>query len=78
MNNPFKIGLFQALGLTLYVSLFASVVRTLGETNINPDPIFVIIAFLLAFIISATICTSIALVYPLDLFFSDRKKEALQ
>jgi hypothetical protein len=76
-NTPWKVGFLQALGLTLYVTIFALIIQAFSGTTFNPSPFFSILIFLLTFIISATICGSITLIYPFVLFFSNKKKEAL-
>ncbi|HZS42961.1 MAG TPA: hypothetical protein VFA52_01955 [Candidatus Paceibacterota bacterium] len=73
------IGLFQAAGIILYVSFFASVIQMFSQSplkNVELGPFLAIIIFLLAFIVSAVICGSIFLAYPLTLFFDNKKKEA--
>src|SRR4051812_9391731 len=74
---PWKTGLWQALGLAIYVSLFASIVQYFGGTNLITSPFESVITFLLAFLISAATCISIALIVPFKLFFEGKKKESL-
>ncbi|MFA6354790.1 MAG: hypothetical protein WCX12_03865 [Candidatus Paceibacterota bacterium] len=75
---PFKVGFLQAAGLTIYVGLFATIltqsadwIKTLG---IEPSPVISITTFLLAFIISALICSSIAFGYSALLFLRGQKQ----
>jgi hypothetical protein len=75
---PGIIGLFQAVGLTLYISFFAFSVSHIEKLNIEPNPLVSIITFLLAFIISASICASIGLIYAVVLFFNNQKVQAFQ
>jgi len=80
-HSPQTIGALQAIGLVLYIMLFATTVQTLG--GLAPDkqlnPAFGISIFLLAFVTSTLICSSIALGYPIKLFFTDNKRnEAVQ
>jgi Na+-driven multidrug efflux pump len=74
-------GLFQAAGLTVYVAVFAFMARCFvawsAAYNFEPEPPLGIVIFLLAFIISATICASIMFGYPASLFFANKKKEAV-
>ncbi len=81
-NSPKIIGLFQAAALALYVSMFAVTVQNLGgwfaARNAHPDPAVSIIIFLFAFIISALVSASCVFAYPLFLFSSGKKKEALK
>ncbi len=74
------IGLFQAAGLTIYVSIFAVVVELMQEwkANVTPSPVAAIMLFLLSFLVSALICSVIALRYPVILFFAEKKHEALK
>ncbi len=76
------IGLFQAAGLTLYVSLFASCAYFIGQwaevQGIKPAPVVAMIIFLLAFVISAAISGSIMFGYPAFLFFGNKKDEAIK
>jgi hypothetical protein len=79
-KTPTVVGLMQAVGLALYITLFATIATYAGNSNlgINIQPPLAIIVFLMAFIISASICFSIAFVYPIKLFFEDKKREAVQ
>ena len=79
---PRTTGLLQAAGLTLYVSLFAMAAREFQQwvaaQAVKPEPILGIILFLLAFIISAIICSAIIFAYPLFLFFGNKKDDAVK
>jgi hypothetical protein len=77
--SPKKLGLFQAVGLLLYISLFAVAVQLIQYwSKLRPAPGVSIIIFLLVFIISATICGTLALGYPAMLFFEGKKIEAVK
>ncbi len=80
--SPASIGLFQAAGLTAYVSIFALLVQSVQQItilrNLNLPPVLGITIFLMTFIISALICGSIALLYPTELMLAGNKKEALR
>ena len=83
MNRSNKIiALYQALGLILYVSLFAFSVSKLQQwawlQALPPAPALNITIFLLVFIISAVVCSSIMFAYPAMLFFGNRKDEAIK
>ena len=72
---------FQALGLALYVGLFAVFAIRIPpwfEKNQATHPALGIILFLLAFVISAVISGSIILGYPIFLFFEGKRKDALK
>ena len=79
-TSPRIIGFIQAAGLALYVSIFATLVQQAQNWsllhNVQPGPIMSIVLFLLAFIISALICGSLILGYPLLLFSSGKHHEA--
>ncbi len=76
------IGFLQAVGVALYVSFFAVAVRTIGQWSemhkTQPSPVFGIILFLLAFIISGIICISMLFGYPAYLFFGNNKSNAVK
>lgn len=72
---------FQALGLAIYVGLFAFLALHIVpgfENNQATHPALGVILFLLAFVISAVISGSIILGYPIFLFFEGRRKDALK
>ena len=80
-NSPKIVGLAQAIGLVLYVSLFS-----LGSRVILPllkmrfesaDSVVPMILFLFAFVTSALICGTIVFGYPTYLFFQGRKEAAI-
>lgn len=79
-SSPRTVGFVQAAGLTLYVSLFATVVQRVQNLlltrNLQPNPIVSIVLFLLAFVVSALICGSLVFGYPLLLFSTDKRSEA--
>ncbi|EQB63152.1 MAG: hypothetical protein RBG1_1C00001G0731 [candidate division Zixibacteria bacterium RBG-1] len=78
---PKSIAFFQALGLALYVGLFAFLAIHIVpwfENNPATHPALGIILFLLAFVISAVISGSIILGYPIFLFFEGKRKDALK
>ncbi|MBI2024198.1 hypothetical protein HYT00_02335 [Candidatus Giovannonibacteria bacterium] len=71
----------EALGVTLYVSTFSLLVNNIPRwigVQVSPNPILSIIIFLLTFIISALICGSIVFLYPILLFFDNKKSDALK
>lgn len=81
-NSPRTIGGIQALALTGYVGLFATGLQTIipwleshiGNTTNKAIPM---ILFLLTFMTSALICSSIALLHPIRLYTAGNKAEAL-
>jgi len=79
--SPKILAFFQALGLAVYVGLFALLALHIApwfENNQATHPAIGIILFLLAFVISAIISGSIILGYPIFLFFEGRRKDALK
>ena len=81
-HEPKVIGLLQAIGLILYVIIFAVSANQVREwspvygTAINP--VASIITFLLAFVISALICGSLIFLYPALLFFEGKREAGLR
>lgn len=79
--TPKTLGAIQAVCLALYVSFFGIAVRQIGQWltahNLQPHPIFGIIIFLLAFVISAAICGAIVFGHSVLLFFANKKGEAV-
>lgn len=80
-RTPRVVGFVQAAGVAAYIALFATLAygtRTWIETSaVAVHPILGITLFLLAFVISALVCTSIALAYPATLFFGGARSQAL-
>ena len=80
-HSPQTIGALQAIGLVLYIILVATVIQTISSIapDSSPNPALGISIFLLTFVTSALICGSIALGYPIKLFFTENKRsEAMQ
>ena len=79
--TPLKIGLLQAVALSLYIGFFAVSVFKMQNwiytTGVTAHPIVGILIFLFAFVISALISGSIIFAYPVTLFFDGHKREAL-
>ena len=79
-HSPAKIGFLQALGIAVYVSLFAFAAWNIGEwgraSGIDMPEIAMMIIMLTVFIVSANICGSLILAYPIMLFMKGEKKEA--
>lgn len=70
-------GFFQALGITLYISLIALFMNNANQI-IGQTPKFIgSIAFLLLFSTSALVCALIVFYKPYLLFFSGHKKDAI-
>lgn len=76
--SPLKAGFAQAIGLLFYINLvawfFERAPRFFGS---GAPPVLAASLFLLFFVISALISSSLILGYPLLLFLENRKKEAL-
>ena len=75
-NTPQTIGALQAIGLVLYIALIATIMTTIASNPPieNKNPLLGISLFLLMFVTSALICGTIALGYPIKLFFTDGKR----
>jgi hypothetical protein len=78
--SPKIIPFLQALGVTIYVTLFALLVNLVEVwSRSHPSkPMFGIIIFLMVFVISALICGGIVLGYPIMIFFEGKKHEAFK
>ncbi len=80
--TPFKAGLLEAVGLAIYVAAFSATAhwaqRYLADSQIRPSPWGPMALFLLAFVISALVCSIIALGYPTLLFLEGKKREAIR
>ena len=76
--SPLKISFLQALGLFLYILIFVFSVRFAQNLPEPEDSVLGIGIFLMAFVISALACGSMALGYPAFLLLSGRGKEALK
>ena len=76
--TPLTVGFLQAAGLACYVSLFALIVEWARVQDMHPEPPLGIILFLLAFVISASVCASLMFAYPASLFFANKRGEALR
>ncbi|OHA47095.1 MAG: hypothetical protein A3A80_01590 [Candidatus Terrybacteria bacterium RIFCSPLOWO2_01_FULL_44_24] len=72
------IGFLQATCLVVYVSVVALAMHYLSQNTIFISQILSIIIFLLVFVISALISSSIILGYPLIMFFNGKKEEAVR
>ena len=70
----------QAAGVAAYVMLFAFTVQTLGRhfADLRPNPIFSMALALIAFVFSATVCSTLFFGYPAYLFFEGKKKESVR
>lgn len=82
-HSPKILGLLQALGLILYITLFsqgAHMVLPLLKTRFDapgPESAVPMILFLLTFVTSALICATIAFGYPAYLFLEGKRKTAV-
>lgn len=74
------IALIQALGLSAYVGIVASLMYRLGDLLPNRflSPVLGISFMLLLFVLSALVCGSIILGYPLFLVKEGKIKTAMQ
>ncbi|MCI0479094.1 hypothetical protein L0Y59_00945 [Candidatus Uhrbacteria bacterium] len=62
--HPAVIGLFQALGLSAYVGLVATLMDSLGRWIPTPNPTVSIATVLLVLVVSALACAAIAFTAP--------------
>ena len=72
------VGAFQAVGVGLYISLFATLVNNIEKIKPEPPEMLGIMFFLTAFVISALVCSSLVLGYPVLLALEDNVKRAVQ
>jgi hypothetical protein len=81
-NSPRIVGFVQAAGLACYVVLFVTLIQQAQNWPLfhgfRPTPTISMILFLLAFVISALVCSSLILGYPLWLFSSGKQHEAMK
>lgn len=79
-KSTVKIGLLQALGIAVYVSIFALTAWNIGEwarnTGVELPEIMMMIIMLTTFIVSATICASLMFGYAIARFMKGERKEA--
>lgn len=80
--SSIRSGFLQALGVSIYVACFALSVNFVGSIvdsyEVSPGPVFGIMAFLLAFIVSALITGSMMLWRPITLFLAGKRHEAVE
>lgn len=69
-------GLLQALGVFVYILLFAFGVQTIADSGFELSPPMGMVLGLLAFSTSALVCGLIVFLYPCQLFFGEHKKLA--
>jgi hypothetical protein len=74
---PKKLGLLQALGVTIYCSLVGILFwkgnEIFGKVNNYIGPVMILVLF----IVSAMICSLVVFYQPYKLFFEDKKKAAI-
>lgn len=77
MTKSFKLGLLQAIGVTIYCGLVGLVInngeKIFGQMKSPIGPI----AFLTMFCVSALVCGLLVFKKPYELFFDGKKKEAI-
>jgi hypothetical protein len=76
--SPLAVGLVQALGVVLYVGLFAVLVGSLESKHISVPPFIGIAFFLIAFVFSAIVCGGLILAYPTVLALRGKVRRALK
>ena len=77
MKNEIKLGLIQAIGVTIYCGLVGSVMQNgsklFGQKDNFMTPVFVLIMLS----VSVLICGLLVIKKPYELFFDGKKKEAI-
>jgi len=71
-------GFLQALGLTLYVTLVATLMRYAEAVRLPIEQPQGIVTFLLLFVVSALISALLIFGYPIFLYLDGKGKEALK
>jgi len=72
-----KLGFLQALGVTVYCSLVGILFWQGPQVFQKPNQYFFPVMFLLLFSVSALVCGLLVFYKPYKLFFSGKKKEAI-
>jgi branched-subunit amino acid permease len=77
VKKEIKLGLIQSIGVTIYCGLVGSVMQNgskiFGEVDTFMTPIFI----LTLFCVSVLVCALIVFEKPYELFFDNKKKEAI-
>lgn len=77
MKKEIKLGLIQAIGVTIYCGLVGSVMQNgsklFGQKDNFMTPVFVLIMLS----VSVLICGLLVIKKPYELFFDGKKKEAI-
>jgi len=76
--SPNLIGLFQALGVSIYCSLIVGLINLLEKTDVRPPDYIAGIFMLLLLVISASITGLLVFGYPAILALDKDIKRALQ
>lgn len=77
MKKEVKLGLIQALGVSLYCGLIGTVMQNGDKLFGRQDTFITPIAVLTMLCVSVLICALIVFKKPYELFFDGKKKEAL-
>lgn len=74
------IAFLQSVGVVAYIAIFAVIVQSAEAIvgPMDPSPIVSMTLFLLAFVTSALICSTIVFGYPITLFLDGKRREALE
>lgn len=71
--------LYNALGATIYITVVALLLQNASKWFGNkPDTIMAPIAFLMVFVLSATIVGALVIGKPVIMYLNDRKPEAIK
>jgi hypothetical protein len=77
VNKQFKTGLLQAIAITAYISLVSLVMNNAERIFGKMDDVIGPVAFLTMFATSVLVCGLLVFKKPYELFFDEKKKEAI-
>ncbi len=77
MKKEFKLGLIQAIGVTIYCGLVGFVMNNAEHVFGKMNNLIGPVTFLIMFTVSALICGLLVFYKPYKLFFANKKNEAL-
>jgi hypothetical protein len=77
-SKPCWQSLVHSLGVFIYITIIASIMSNGGKLFNKADNFWNPIAFLLLFVFSALITSSLVLGRPIYLYFDDKKEEAVK
>jgi hypothetical protein len=77
VKKEIKLGLIQAIGVTIYCGLVGSVMQNVDKFFGKEDTFMTPILVLTMFCVSVLVCALIVFKKPYELFFDGKKKEAI-